>query len=69
MSEKRIPKRSEISSEFKWKLEDIYPTDEAFEKALADAGKYPELFAGYQGDYMPDEWDSGADVGREVIDG
>ena len=27
------------------------------------------LFAGYQGDYMPDEWDSGADVGREVIDG
>ena len=27
-----------------------------------------ELFAGYQGDYQPMELDSGADVGREVID-
>ncbi len=27
-----------------------------------------ELFAGYQGDYMPVEFDTGADVGREVID-
>lgn len=27
-----------------------------------------ELFAGYHGDYQPVEFDSGADVGREVID-
>jgi len=27
-----------------------------------------ELFAGYQGDYAPVEFDTGASVGREVID-
>lgn len=27
-----------------------------------------ELFAGYEGDYRPVEFDTGADVGREVID-
>ncbi len=27
-----------------------------------------ELFAGYQGDYRPAEFDTGADVGREVLD-
>ena len=27
-----------------------------------------ELFAGYHGDYLPVEFDTGADVGREVID-
>ena len=26
-----------------------------------------ELFAGYHGDYQPVEFDTGADVGREVI--
>lgn len=26
-----------------------------------------DLFAGYHGDYQPVEFDSGADVGREVI--
>lgn len=27
-----------------------------------------DLFAGYRGDYQPVEFDTGADVGREVID-
>ena len=27
-----------------------------------------ELFAGYHGDYQPVEFDTGTDVGREVID-
>lgn len=27
-----------------------------------------ELFAGYHGDYQPAEFDTGADVGREVFD-
>ena len=27
-----------------------------------------ELFAGYHGDYQPVEFDTGADVGLEVID-
>ncbi len=49
MSEKKIPQRSEVSAEYKWKLEDLYESDEAFEKALSEAGKYPAELAAYQG--------------------
>lgn len=49
MSEKRIPKRSEVPAEYKWHLEDIYATDADFEKALKDAEKYPDILAGYMG--------------------
>ncbi|MBR1831843.1 MAG: oligoendopeptidase F [Ruminiclostridium sp.] len=49
MAEKRIPKRSEVAEEFKWHINDIYATDADFEKALDDAGKYPEVLAGYAG--------------------
>lgn len=31
MSEKRLQKRDEISDEYKWKLEDMYETDELWE--------------------------------------
>lgn len=54
MEEKRIPARSEADKKYMWKIEDIYPTDEAFEKALEDAGKYPELFASYAGKISKD---------------
>lgn len=27
-----------------------------------------QLFAGYQGGYQPHEWQTGADLGREVVD-
>lgn len=49
MAEKKIPQRSEISAEHKWKLEDLYESDEAFEKALEEAGAYPDKIAGFQG--------------------
>ncbi len=49
MADKKIPQRSEVSAEYKWHLEDIYESDEAFEKALAEAGNYPEKLAAYQG--------------------
>ena len=49
MEEKKLPKRSEVPEEYKWHIQDIYPSDEAFEKELEDTGKYPELFAGYAG--------------------
>lgn len=49
MAENKIPQRSERSDEFKWHLEDIFPTDKAFEEALADAGKYPEQLAAFNG--------------------
>ena len=34
MSEKRLQKRDEISDEYKWKLEDMYETDEAWSRIL-----------------------------------
>ncbi len=49
MAEKKIPQRSEISAEYKWKLEDLYESDEAFEKALEEAGAYPEKITAFQG--------------------
>ena len=41
MSEERIPKRSEVAKENTWAIEDIFPTDEAWEKALEDFKKLP----------------------------
>lgn len=49
MAEKKIPQRSEISREFKWHLEDVYPSDKAFEDALAEAGAYPEKIEAFCG--------------------
>ncbi len=49
MAQKKIPQRDEVSSEYKWRLEDLYESDEAFEKALAEAGKYPEKLSAFQG--------------------
>ena len=49
MDEKKLPKRSEVDEKFKWHINDIYPSDEAFENELADAGKYPDILAGYAG--------------------
>ena len=49
MDKKKLPKRSEVPAQFRWHIEDLYPSDEAFEKELNDAGKYPELLAGYAG--------------------
>ncbi|MBP3854868.1 MAG: oligoendopeptidase F [Ruminiclostridium sp.] len=49
MEQKKLPERSEVPAQYKWHIEDIYPSDEAFEKELAEAGKYPELLAGYAG--------------------
>ncbi|MBO4866419.1 MAG: oligoendopeptidase F [Ruminococcus sp.] len=49
MSEERIPKRSEVAKENTWALEDIFPTDEDWEKALADFKKLPETIASYKG--------------------
>lgn len=45
-------KRSEVKEEYKWKTEDMFPTDEAFEKAFADAEKMINFsrFAGKLGD-------------------
>lgn len=49
MAEKKIPQRSEIADEYKWRLEDIFESDAAFENALSQAGKYPEKISAFQG--------------------
>ena len=48
MSE-RIPKRSDINAKDKWSIEDIYPTNEAWEQDFAAAKKMPEQIASYKG--------------------
>lgn len=49
MAQKKIPQRNEIDEKYKWDLTDVYESDEAFEKALEDAGRYPGILSGYQG--------------------
>ena len=48
---KPIPKRSEIDPKYKWKLTDIFPSDEAWEAAFAEAEKavadYQRLYDGH----------------------
>lgn len=48
MADKRIPERSEIDPKDKWKIEDIFPDDKAFEEALLKAGEYPEAISGFE---------------------
>ena len=42
MSEKRLQKRDEISDEYKWKLEDMYETDELWEAECEKASQLAE---------------------------
>lgn len=48
-SQKTIPKRSEIKPEFKWKLESIFPTDEAWEQEYKKVQELIEKIETYQG--------------------
>ena len=48
MSE-RIPQRCDIPEKDKWAIEDIYPTDAAWEQDLAKARGYAEKIASYKG--------------------
>ena len=49
MATERIPERSEVSPENTWALEDIFPTDEAWEQALEELKQFPEKIAAYKG--------------------
>lgn len=48
MSE-RIPQRDELPAESKWAINDIYPTDEAWESDFAKASSFAEKIASYKG--------------------
>lgn len=45
----RIPQRADVPAEHKWRLEDIYATDEAWEQDFAKAKSWPEKIASYKG--------------------
>lgn len=45
----RIPQRSEVAAEYKWKINDIYATDEAWEKDLEKAKTAAERIPEYKG--------------------
>ncbi len=45
----RIPQRSEVAAEYKWKINDIYATDEAWEKDLEKAKTAAERIPQYKG--------------------
>ena len=46
---KRVPQRSEVSEDNKWRINDIYPSDEDWEKDLVRAGEFAEKIPGYKG--------------------
>ncbi|MFT8322324.1 MAG: oligoendopeptidase F [Bacillus sp. (in: firmicutes)] len=46
---KKLPQRSELSVEDTWKLEDIFPTDEAWEKEYDEVKQLSEQAVEYQG--------------------
>lgn len=48
-TEERIPKRSEVPEEFRWAIEDIYPTDEAWKADFEKFSALPEKIASYKG--------------------
>lgn len=50
MAPERIPARSEIPAELKWRIEDIYPTDEAWEQDFKKAKALPEKIARFKGE-------------------
>lgn len=45
----RIPQRSEVAAEYKWKINDIYATDEAWEQDCTKAQSAAEVIAAYKG--------------------
>ena len=53
MSE-RIPQRCDIPEKDKWAIEDIYPTDAAWEQDLVKARGYAEKIASYKGLFSTD---------------
>ena len=49
MKNQSIPRRAEVSAEFTWNLQDIFPSDEAWLAEYEALRKYPEKIAVFQG--------------------
>ncbi len=50
----RIPQRQDIPAEYKWRLEDLYPTDAAWEADYKKAMSAAEKMASYKGELCTD---------------
>ena len=48
-AQKKIPKRSEVDKQYTWATEDLFATDELWEKALEDAKNYIPMAETYKG--------------------
>lgn len=66
----RIPKGALVAARLQENddVEIIADKDTIMLRKLRRPKNLDELFAGYNGDYQPVEFDTGAEVGREVID-
>ncbi|MBR3403034.1 MAG: oligoendopeptidase F, partial [Parasporobacterium sp.] len=47
--DQRLPKRNEVAEELTWRLEDIYPDNEAWEKELAESQVLADEAVSYEG--------------------
>ena len=47
--DQRLPKREEVAAELTWRLEDIYPDNEAWEKELGESVELADAAAAYEG--------------------
>lgn len=63
MTTERLPLRSEVDSQFTWRLEDIYADDAAWERELEDLYNDLEAFASYR-----DQLDQGDTVLQCLLD-
>ena len=52
MITKKIPKRSEVRKEDTWATEDIFESDAAWEKAFAEAAKYPNIISSFKKSFV-----------------
>lgn len=66
----RIPKGALVAAHLQENddVEIIADKDTIMLRKLRRPKSLEELFAGYHGDYRPVEFDTGAEVGREVFD-
>ena len=45
----KLPKRSEVNEELKWRLEDIYPSESDWEKDIEEALRFADEIAAFEG--------------------
>ena len=49
MPDNKIPERNEIDNKYKWHLDDLYPSFDAWEKSYAEVSEKSDKFAEFEG--------------------